>query len=246
MARSSGHVGTSKGERMRITARHATRGILIVLVAIGSVIATTGVTQAATPSGSNVGGSSSSAPSVRTPVGNGPAQTFTNADINQLVPGAGNVLTHDNIVEALTSLEAAVPHQAAAGRADAYTYTIDGNSLTLPTAAAFAANTDTTLTPAKTSGGLSPNFAYCECGGREIITLNQQDQIALKNGGAAAFVAAVCLIPVVGWVACAVISVVAAVAATYLITHGICSGGRNLYVWNANGGSVVQCRSSRP
>src|SRR4051812_35071265 len=78
---------------MRATARNATRGILTALVAITAVIATSSVTQAATPSPTAGAAIAAPVPAVRTVLnaGNGAAQTFTNAQLDALYPhGVGD------------------------------------------------------------------------------------------------------------------------------------------------------------
>lgn len=62
---------------------------------------------------------------------------------------------------------------------------------------------------------------------QNCVYLNQQDQRALIAGGAAAIVLAICA---AGPPACAVATVIGAVAFVYVGDHGICSGGRLLQI----------------
>ena len=63
------------------------------------------------------------------------------------------------------------------------------------------------------------------------ISFNSLDQQALIAGGAVALGAAICLIPAVGQIACAVVGVVLTVATVYVANHGICSKSRTLRVY---------------
>src|SRR3954465_13022177 len=95
---------------MRPTARSATRGLLTVIVAITSIVATTSIAEAAAPPT----GTAVTAPVARAATrGDGPIQRFSTAQLDALQPGASAVLTHENIVEALEQLEATVPHRPA-------------------------------------------------------------------------------------------------------------------------------------
>ncbi|MBO9554498.1 hypothetical protein [Cellulomonas sp.] len=177
--------------------------------------------------------------------------TLTNAELDALYPGASTLMTHENIVAALTQLERDVPHESVNG-GTANTYS-DGKgfSITLPSLGTFeaqSASNGAALVAATTTTAstVEPDLAYCYCGGREILTFNTQDQNLILNLGATAAGFALCAIPIVGQIACAVITVAITVTGNYLIRNGICSGGRNLYWYNVTGGSTVQCRSSRP
>lgn len=97
-----------------------------------------------------------------------------------------------------------------------------------------------------------PEDGVCETsdahvsGVKTAIGFDTVDQQALAAGGGAAVGAAICLIPGVGWTACAATGVVISVATTYVFQHGICSGGRKLWWYDVKGGSTVGCRSSAP
>ena len=58
--------------------------------------------------------------------------------------------------------------------------------------------------------------------------LNNFDQNLLISGGATIIAAALCAIPGVGWISCAVITTAVIVGGTFVSTYGVCSGGRQL------------------
>lgn len=224
-------------------ARSATRAILTALVAITAMIATASITEAA-PLPSPVG---NAATALRGTTLNGPSLTFTNAELDALYPGGSTIMTPENIVAALTQLEADVAHTPVNG-GTANTYS-DGKgfSITLPSATAFQTAAATDGRGVKLNADtVTPDFAYCYCGGREILTMNTADQNMILNVGAAAAGIALCAIPLVGQIACVVITMAMTVTGSYLIRNGICSGGRNLYWYNVSGGSTVRCLSARP
>lgn len=126
-----------------------------------------------------------------------------------------------------------------------YRYTVDAGSLVLPRAddvrAALEAE-DAARAPREFTPYLEGRFS----GGKTAVGFNTIDQQALASGGGAAIAAAICLLPGVGWAACAVVGIVVSVTTTYLVKNGICSGGRKLWWYDVRGGSTVACRSTAP
>ncbi|ROQ40805.1 hypothetical protein EDF46_0167 [Frondihabitans sp. PhB188] len=79
------------------------------------------------------------------------------------------------------------------------------------------------------------------------FSFNQFDQNVLSNTLiTAGIVAAICAIPGVGAVACALAGIVVGVAVSYIHKKGVCSQKRNLYWYDVKGGSTIQCRTSAP
>ena len=121
-------------------------------------------------------------------------------------------------------------------RALTYTYTIpSGSSIVLqepvgPVAAAI------------TSRAMTPSFSVHGCGFMVVcVDLDRTDQGALTNGGSAALVAAICLIPAVGTVACIAVGAAMAVAATYISTNGICANRLRLTIGPVGAGAAPRC-----
>lgn len=63
------------------------------------------------------------------------------------------------------------------------------------------------------------------------VSFNTVEQQAIVAGATAALAVAICFIPGVGTAACAVVSVVIAVATTFLVKNGICRNGKALRVY---------------
>jgi len=79
------------------------------------------------------------------------------------------------------------------------------------------------------------------------FSFNQFDQDVLSNAVAAtALTSAICLIPGVGFAACAVAGLVVSIGISYIHKHGVCSKNRQMYLYDVRGGSVVECRASAP
>lgn len=77
----------------------------------------------------------------------------------------------------------------------------------------------------------SPHLGGGIDAGGPYVTFNQVDQTALLTGGAAALTAAICLIPAVGQVACAVAGVIVAVATVYANEYGRCPNEGDLKIY---------------
>jgi hypothetical protein len=175
--------------------------------------------------------------------------TFVSAaELDALAPNGSAALNPHVFLEGIEQLEASgVPRQTITD--DGHTYhrfVVDEGAITLPSAddirgaiaeAAQSGGTDGTITPF-----LEARFS----GIKMAIGFNTVDQQALAAGGGAAIGAAICLIPGIGWAACAAIGVLVSVATTYIFKNGICSGGRKLWWYDVKGGSTVGCRSSAP
>ena len=95
-------------------------------------------------------------------------------------------------------------------------------------------------------GTITPFLEARFSGIQTAIGFTTVEQQALAAGGGSAIGAAICLIPGVGWAACAAIGVVVSVATTYIFKNGICSGGRKLWWYDVKGRSTVGCRSPAP
>ncbi|GAA4684316.1 hypothetical protein GCM10025780_32850 [Frondihabitans cladoniiphilus] len=79
------------------------------------------------------------------------------------------------------------------------------------------------------------------------FSFNQFDQNTLSNVViAGALTAAICAIPGVGAVACALAGAVVSVGVSCVHKHGVCSNNRQLYWYDVRGGSVIECRTSAP
>ncbi|WP_423921357.1 hypothetical protein ACPEEZ_00625 [Frigoribacterium sp. 2-23] len=165
-------------------------------------------------------------------------------DANAPVPTEDITVDPAVFLEGLEQLEAA-PVQRQPILDDGHTYyryTVEAGSLTLPSAADVRAAIEETEATKTITPRLQARFS----GMRMAVGFNTVDQQALAAGGGAAVAAAICLIPGVGWGACAAIGVVVSVATTYIVRNGICRGGRTLWWYDVKGGSTVACRSSAP
>lgn len=83
----------------------------------------------------------------------------------------------------------------------------------------------------------SPQLSGGTWSGGFYVKFNNTDQQALVNGGAFLLGAAICAIPAVGWVACAVVGAIIAIATTYVNARGICTKNRQLRInmdWAGN------------
>jgi len=179
--------------------------------------------------------------------------TLTSAEIDALYPGGSTVLSPENFVLALQQLEAALPHtDASLGSLAAFTYSLDGAHITLPSASAILDSADLGALPGlgvtrpSLGGGATPDVSYRYSWGKYAFGFNTTEQQMIASGATTAIAAAVCLIPAIGWAACALIAVVVAVATTYVTRNGVCTGGRTLWWYDVAGGSVIQCRSTAP
>lgn len=176
------------------------------------------------------------------------ASTFFSAtDLDELAPNGSAALDPAVFLEGLEELEASSVRRQAVTEAGltSYRYIVDEGTLTLPSAADVRAAIEE-ADETGSAGTISPFLEVRFSGIKTAIGFNTVDQQALAAGGGAAIGAAICLIPGVGWAACAVIGVVVSVATTYVFQHGICSGGRKLWWYDVKGGSTVGCRSSAP
>jgi hypothetical protein len=81
-------------------------------------------------------------------------------------------------------------------------------------------------------GGIHPNLSVGSNSHGLYIELNRVDQGAIATGGAAAVGIAICAIPAVGWVLCAVVAAILAIAAFYIASYGVCPSSKpNLRVF---------------
>lgn len=79
------------------------------------------------------------------------------------------------------------------------------------------------------------------------ISFNQFDQNTLSNVFiSAALTGAICAVPGVGGVVCALAGVAISIGVSYVHKNGVCSGNRQLYWYDVKGGSTMGCRSSAP
>lgn len=175
--------------------------------------------------------------------------TFVSAEeLDAMAPNGSAALDPSVFLEGLEQLEAsAVPRQTITDDGHTYRrYVVDQGAITLPSAHEVR---EAIAEAAKSEGAPSTITPFLEArfsGIKMAIGFNTTDQQALAAGGGAAIGAAICLIPGVGWAACAAIGVVVSVATTYIFKNGICSGGRKLWWYDVKGGSTVGCRSSAP
>jgi hypothetical protein len=173
--------------------------------------------------------------------------TYTEAQMDQLYPGASMALSPANFARALTELEASeVPHTAIQdGELTFYQYTTSQGTITLPSAADYTAS-DVKATGVG-SGIVKPQITlHSGSGGRWAIGLNSTDQSALGSGIVTIVTAPLCLIPGVGTVACIALEALIAIATAYVLAHGVCSKNHFLWVYDVKGGSAVGCRSTAP
>lgn len=63
------------------------------------------------------------------------------------------------------------------------------------------------------------------------ISFNQYDQSVLIGGSYGLINAALCAIPAIGWVGCAAITAALVFVASYVSTHGACSGNKVMRVY---------------
>lgn len=175
---------------------------------------------------------------------------FSSEDLDAMSPNGGAALDPDVFLQGLEELEAS-PVERNEVTQDGYTfyqYVVPEGSLTLPSAADVRAaiEADASASTTVPSDVITPFLEVRFSGIKMAVGFNTVDQQALAAGGGAAVAAALCLIPAVGWAACTVIGIVVGVATTYLVANGICSGGRTLWWYDVQGGSVINCRSSAP
>lgn len=168
-------------------------------------------------------------------------------DLDAMAPNGSSALDPEVFLEGLVQLEASPVRREpiSDGGLTSYRYLVDEGALTLPSAADVRA----AINEAAVTGSADAITPFLEArfsGIKMAIGFNTVDQQALAAGGGAAIGAAICLIPGVGWAACAVVGVVVSVATTYVFKNGICSGGRKLWWYDVTGGSTVGCRSSAP
>jgi hypothetical protein len=173
---------------------------------------------------------------------------FSSEDLNAMAPNGGAALDPEVFLQGLEELEAS-PAQRNEITEDGYTfyqYVVPEGALTLPSAADVRAAIEADSVAEVPSDVITPFLEVRFSGIKMAVGFNTVDQQALAAGGGAAVAAALCLIPAVGWAACTVIGIVVGVATTYLVANGICSGGRTLWWYDVDGGSVINCRSSAP
>lgn len=174
---------------------------------------------------------------------------FSSEDLNALSPHGGEVLDPEVFLLGLEELEASAAqrNEITEDGFTFYEYVVPEGSLTLPSAADVRTAIEAAdAAESASSGVIAPRLEVRFSGIKMAVGFNTVDQQALAAGGGAAIAAALCLLPGVGWAACAVIGVVVGVATTYLAANGICSGGRTLWWYDVKGGSVIHCRSSAP
>ncbi|MFY9713358.1 MAG: hypothetical protein WAK00_07785 [Microbacterium sp.] len=173
---------------------------------------------------------------------------FSSEDLDAMAPDGGAALDPEVFLQGLEELEAS-PAQRNKITEDGYTfyqYVVPEGSLTLPSAADVRAAIEADASAEVPSDVITPFLEVRFSGIKMAVGFNTVDQQALAAGGGAAVAAALCLIPGVGWAACTIIGIVVGVATTYLVANGICSGGRTLWWYDVDGGSVINCRSSAP
>lgn len=173
---------------------------------------------------------------------------FSSEDLDTLSPGGGAALDPEMFLQGLEELEASQAQRNEITE-DGYTfyqYVVPEGSLTLPSAADVREAIEADTSAAVPSDVITPFLEVRFSGIKMAVGFNTVDQQALAAGAGAAIGAALCLIPGVGQVACVIIAVVVSVATTYVVANGICSGGRTLWWYDVNGGSVINCRSSAP
>ncbi|MFJ3383418.1 MULTISPECIES: hypothetical protein [unclassified Curtobacterium] len=170
------------------------------------------------------------------------------AELDALAPNGSAALDPRVFLEGIEQLEAS-PAPRQTFTADGHTYhryVVDDGAITLPSADDVRGAIAEAEKTEGTNGTITPFLEARFSGIKTAIGFNTVDQQALAAGGGAAIGAAICLIPGVGWAACAAIGVVVSVATTYVFKNGICSGGRKLWWYDVKGGSTVGCRSSAP
>jgi hypothetical protein len=175
--------------------------------------------------------------------------TFVSAaELDALAPNGSAVLDPNVFLEGIEQLEASpVRRQTITDDGHTYyRYIVSEGALTLPSAADIRGAMEEAAESEAAARTIAPFLEARFSGIKMAIGFNTVDQQALAAGGGAAVAAAICLIPAVGWAACAVIGVVVSVATTYIFKNGICSGGRKLWWYDVKGGSTVGCRSSAP
>lgn len=192
----------------------------------------------------------------------GPNATAANAAVPPLEPAVrfavedrgiaslvtGRVLDPQLFLRGLEDLEASTVtrNEIVAGATTFYEYVVPEGALTLPSAADVRASIEEAGFVSGAIESANPLIEVQFSGIKMAVGFNTVDQQALLAGGGAVLAAAICLIPAVGWAACAVVGVVVGVATTYLAANGICSGGRTLWWYDVKGGSVTNCRYSAP
>ncbi|OIH96548.1 hypothetical protein BIU90_17045 [Curtobacterium sp. MCBA15_001] len=175
--------------------------------------------------------------------------TFISAgELDSLAPNGSAALDPNVFLEGIEQLEASsVPRQTITeGGRTYHRFVVAEGAITLPSADDLRGAIAETKESERADGTITTFLEAHVSGIRTAIGFNTVDQQALAAGGGAAIGAAICLIPGVGWAACAAISVVVSVATTYIFKNGICSSGRQLWWYDVNGGSTVGCRSSAP
>lgn len=178
------------------------------------------------------------------------AMFFSDEELEAIVPGGSDVLDPYVFHQGLVELEGSeIPRETITeGERTFYRYAVEGTGLTFPSATDIAAD----IADAEAAGEepdpgmITPYLEVLINGIHTAIGLNITDQQALAAGGGAALAVAICLIPVVGQIACVIVSVAVAVLTAYLVANGICTGGRTLWFYDVPGGSTVECRSTTP
>lgn len=170
------------------------------------------------------------------------------AELDALAPKGSAALDPHVFLEGIEQLEASpLPRQTFTDDGHIYRrYVIEEGAITLPSADDLRGAIAEAEKSEGAHGTITPFLEARFSGIKTAIGFNTVDQQALAAGGGAAIGAAICLIPGVGWAACAAIGVVVSVATTYIFKNGICSGGRKLWWYDVKGGSTVGCRSSAP
>lgn len=184
-------------------------------------------------------------------------------DLDAIHPDASNMMQVDTFIEGLRELEASELAREAAqdGTHAGFTYTVDipeGSiegytedtfQMTLPTAAAVEAAVAAKQAEVEAGNDRIGTRVSVRLNGQYVaIGFNTLEQQMLASGSTTLLVAAICAVPAVGWVACAIVGVVVAVATTYVTRNGVCSNKRTLWWYDSpkGGGSTIQCRSSAP
>lgn len=193
----------------------------------------------------------------------GASQEISPRQLDAIYPGASGTMQVDTFIEGLRQLEASELTREAAqdGTHAGYTYTVDipeGSidgytedtyQMTLPTADAVQAAVDAKQAEVQAGNDRIGTRVSVRVNGQYLaIGFNTLEQQMLASGSSTLLAAAICAVPAVGWVACAVVGVVVAVGTTYVTRNGVCSNGRTLWWYDSlkGGGSTIQCRSTAP
>lgn len=97
-----------------------------------------------------------------------------------------------------------------------------------------------TSSPTASPGHVTPDLGGGIDSNGPYVSFNRVDQGALAVGAGAGLAVAICAIPAVGWVACAVVAAIIAAATYYVAAYGVCSNKKKpilrVYVENQHSG----------